>query len=136
VLLGLAAAKGARRDRLVEAATVLAAGALVIAPWVAYASARSDRAGSGRRDRRADAGSSGRTCRATGDGPASSGRSPPRPGRGFPSAGAERHAVPGAAVMETVRARRPDLSYRTRSAPKRSPTCAATPWATGRRSSR
>jgi hypothetical protein len=112
VLLALRAADGAARDGVRDAATVLAAGVLVVAPWVAYASARThslvpivetdattllvgsylpgDGATTGFKRALAD------ETRA---------RVPGLRGRSD-------LALPGEAVIETVRARRPDLGYR------------------------
>jgi hypothetical protein len=112
VLLALAAARGRSGAGLVEAATVLAAGALVIAPWVAYASARS---GALVPVVDTDAPTLLVGAYLPGDGTVvgfkrsladeTRARMPELRGR----SDAE---VPGEAVMETVRARRPDLSYR------------------------
>jgi hypothetical protein len=112
VLLGLGVAKGRLRMGAGDAAIVLAAGALVIAPWVGYASARS---GSLVLVVETDAPTLLVGAYLPGDGtPAgfkrafaaeTRARMPELRGRGDLQ-------VPGVAVMETVRARRPQLGYR------------------------
>jgi hypothetical protein len=97
VLLALAAAKGRRRTGVIEAAAVLVAGLLVIAPWVVYASARSGEL----------------VPVVATDGPTLL-VGTYLPGDGS-TVGFKRSlgdgTVSGEAVMEAVRARRPDLSY-------------------------
>jgi hypothetical protein len=97
VLLALAAATGRPRAGLVEAAAVLGAGVLVIAPWVVYASARSG-------ELVPVVATDGPTLLVgtylPGDGTAA----------GFKRSVGD-GTVSGEAVMATVRARRPDLSY-------------------------
>lgn len=112
VLLALRAACGRPRTGAADAATVLAAGALVIAPWVAYASARS---GSLVPVVETDAATLLVGAYLPGDGTTT----------GFKRALADETRarmpklrrrsdlrIPGEAVMETVRARRPELGYR------------------------
>jgi hypothetical protein len=112
VLLGLGVAKGRSRTGAVEAATVLAAGALVIAPWVGYASARS---GALVPVVETDAPTLLVGTYLPGDG------TPAGFKRAFAAETRARRPelrgrsdlqVPGVAVMETVRARRPHLGYR------------------------
>jgi hypothetical protein len=112
VLLALAVTKGCSRSGAIDAATVLAAGALVIAPWVGYASARS---GSLVPVVETEAPTLLVGAYLPGDGTVA----------GFKRSLADETRahmpelrgrsdlqVPGVAVMETVRARRPHLSYR------------------------
>jgi 4-amino-4-deoxy-L-arabinose transferase-like glycosyltransferase len=97
VLLGLAAAKGRWRAGAVEAAAVLGAGALVLAPWGVYASARSG-------ELVPVVATDGPTLLVgtylPGDGTAA----------GFKRSVGD-GTVSGEAVMEIVAARHPDLSY-------------------------
>jgi hypothetical protein len=97
VLLVLAGATGRRRAGAVEAAAVLGAGALVLVPWVVYASARSGEL----------------VPVVATDGPTLL-VGTYLPGDGT-TAGFKRSlgdgSLSGEAVLETVRARRPDLSY-------------------------
>jgi hypothetical protein len=112
VLLGLGVAKGCARKGAVDAATVLAAGALLIAPWVGYASART---GSLVPVVETDGPTLLVGAYLPGDGtPAGFKRSLADETRArMPELrGRSDLEVPGAAVMETVRARRPHLSYR------------------------
>jgi hypothetical protein len=112
VLLGLAVAEGRARTGLGEATAVLATGALVIAPWVAYASARSGslvpvvETGGPTLLVGAYLPGDGTTAgfkRALAD--ETRARMPELRGRSDTQ-------VPGEAVMDTVRARRPELGYR------------------------
>jgi hypothetical protein len=112
VLLALAVAKGRAGTGVVEGATVLAAGALALAPWVAYASARTN---SFVPVVETDGPTLLVGAYLPGDGTVAGfkhslaaetrARMPELRGRSDTN-------VPGAAVMETVRARRPHLSYR------------------------
>ena len=112
VLLALGAAEGHWRSAASDAATVLAAGVLVIAPWVGYASVRSHSlvpvvetdattllVGT---YLPADGGTTGFKRALAGETRA---RFPELRGRSD-------LRIPGEAVMETVRARRPELGYR------------------------
>jgi hypothetical protein len=112
VLLALGVADGRRRDAAFDAATMLAAGVLVVAPWVGYASARTH---SLVPVVETDATTLLVGSYLPGDGSTT----------GFKRALADETrarvpgwrarsdlAIPGEAVMETVRARRPKLGYR------------------------
>jgi len=112
VLLALRAAAGGWRDGAFDAATVLAAGMLVVAPWVAYASARTH---SLVPIVETDATTLLVGSYLPGDGSTTGFK------RGFADEtrarvpglrGRSDLGLPGEAVIETVRARRPELGYR------------------------
>jgi hypothetical protein len=112
VLLVLGTADGRRRDGAADAATVLAAGMLVIAPWIGYASARSH---SLVPVVETDATTLLVGAYLPGDGSTTgfkrslAGEARAR----FPELrGRSDLRIPGEAVIETVRARRPQLGYR------------------------